>query len=443
MMTNNYTNKTIGILFIIISIIINVVGLYLTYKYFSNNGQHTAALVTGTMLFVGTVLSIALIYLKKIDDLANHWIGLGVLFTFLSFLIVFKTNHNWSNVNEIIPTISSAFITSIIGIGMSKIIGVYLSIVERKTEEKRNYEEPEDVLISLRNYISELRNHTIQNNSAVNPVFIQLKNDMTVLKDAVIINNQQNVAILDKINNTFESLAGNIGNTINTGLEGVLENLATSLDGIVKNIGTDLNQNIETLIKELNTSTKGIIEEQSDANLKLIEEQKINLTNVLTGISEYQINVKELIDANKTLVDEQNQAHNVIIAEQQDLTNQTISEMRNSLGALVTEYKDLFDKNANSVEKTFERLENWENSTSERIDTINSKFGELVNKQTINDDFMREVLDNVKHQLNEIETLRNERTTDISLIIDKMDNSGQQLIVAKLDKIIDQLDKAA
>lgn len=235
-----HIKRNTGIWAIIISIVINLIGLWLTHRYF---GERAFA-ITAIMLSLGLILSIIFIKLNKIDDLPSHWVSLGVIFTFISFLIVFKTSTDWNNMNKIIPTISSAFITSIIGIGMSKIIGVYLSIIERTSEDKPGYESPETVLADLRNKMINLIDISNKNNNSITPIFTDISTNISSLNQSVEQSNRLNNDTLSRINETFEKIAGNIGDTINTGLEDVLGNLVNKLDIVVENIGTELNDNI-------------------------------------------------------------------------------------------------------------------------------------------------------------------------------------------------------
>ena len=61
------------------------------------------------------------IYLKmrKPEEIPNLWTGLGILFTFISFVIAFSSGD--MDIHALIPKISAAFTTSIAGLIYSKI----------------------------------------------------------------------------------------------------------------------------------------------------------------------------------------------------------------------------------------------------------------------------------------------------------------------------------
>lgn len=430
----DFIKKNAGIFLIIFSIIINSIGLYFIYQYFNL----LSLMITSVMLFLGVLLTIVMIRLKKTSELPPHWVSLGMIFTFLSFLYVFKTTPDWTKINQIIPTISSAFITSIIGIGMSKIINFYLSVKENVSETKPDYESPETVLSDLRKYMKLLVQASNSNNDKINPVFESISSYLKTLNIAIDENNKLNNETFNRIDETFSIIAGKIGETINTGLNDVLTNLTSKLDGIVVNIGEDFNKNIEGLVNKLNKSTEDIIVSQNNANTSILEKQMNSLSSILSGISEYQVNVGTLINENKDLIDQQNSAHKNLLSLQSENQIEIIDNMKESINSLVENYYQLFDKNIESVSLVFDKLENLEKSSSERIETINNKFENLIQLQSVKEDILSDVLEQLKQQLIEINAIRTERQSDFHTIQDLRNTGWNDEVIAKIDKIINQ-----
>ena len=182
------------------------------------------------------------------------WTGLGILFTFISFVIGLTVAQNGAtgiNVDQLMNILPTAFTTSIYGMSMSIFWGalnrVYFQEEDKKLEQKLCMT-PEEILLGIHNEMIE-SNKLLQKNNAQNKKdHEQIQNGLIEIQIAfekelntIIIN--QNALVkkfnTSELNNSFATLAETMKSTV----KNLNENLKTS----IRRMSEDMNLEINSL----------------------------------------------------------------------------------------------------------------------------------------------------------------------------------------------------
>jgi len=371
--------------------------------------------ITVTMIIVGILITNKFIKLQKTDEIPNTWTSLGVLFTFISFLLVFQLNKDWSDVEGVVTQLSSAFVTSIIGISMSKYMNYLLRQVERNKENEQGFENPEMVLSDMRDIIK----------------------DLNATMGVSVVKNDQ---ILSNISSTFKSFSESIGASISTNIDQVMQDTMEKMNDTIQELGKTIGGNIDHQIEsqtektnELNQQYISLLEQQKTANMAALDQQKQWNDKVF----------KEQVKQSEELLVKQVDSNQKMLVEQQASMKQFVQSFNKDLDGVIKAFENSFKDNVDEITMAFERLEKWSHASEGKFETLTSKFERLVNYQNKNEDLVSEAISKQGEGLQEISKILEKIIVNVQYLERTSSIAEVESINSKLEDIINHLKDAA
>ncbi len=285
---------------LMISILTIATGLIFGFKEF-------AFAVTLVMLPIGLGLTYSFYTVRKMEETPGIWTGLGILFTFISFLYVFK-NADWGDIelSSLIPDISAAFTTSIVGLAMSKVIILTMKIKENKEdkEKEKKEEQPEQVLIAIRDNLGKM--HVI---------FEELANRISSNVSQHIAENTEKIIeeftekTTDELNKITESNK-NLSDVISQSAKDQIESINRNLGEVSKTFSEELNNNTDKFSELFNDNTDKLsktfdrLEKWSNSSAERISSLNAEFKKLIEQQAELDDQQKEILELIKKQLNE-------------------------------------------------------------------------------------------------------------------------------------------
>jgi len=260
----------------------------------SFNGLNITTILTTAVALVGMIISWWLLLLKKDELLQGIWTSLGILGTFIALVFAFKDKSLFMNKNgelqldNLLPYLSSAFITSVVGISM----GVFFSIrnkyyeSEREETEKHLQDPPEKMLFDMKEAIIKISLNISQDLSKqMVPFFENLNN--AVFKNMQPVLNQSNET-LKELNKKIEvQFSGNIKkfNSVTEKMDDIMTQQTENTKVYAKTISTTLNELVNKLSQSLDNVFKENINEL-DRTFENLKNWQVTSKEALSAITE-------------------------------------------------------------------------------------------------------------------------------------------------------------
>jgi peroxiredoxin len=324
----------------------------------------------GIMLVLGIAASV---YLEKHNSSTytpTVWTSLGLLFTFISLLLAFvgdieMDSNQGVNLVKILPLISSAFTTSIIGIFISMIINIRNKVAESVIEQQTD--SPENNLLNMKNNISSL---------------------VDIMKDSV----NHNQELLQNIDSSFNSLSENIAGSVNSGVIKVMSEMTAKIMKEFETLSKGLNDNVashtKTLGETMNTQLGefvSAIESFSNSNIEFMTDQTKGNKEVTDSFKNEISDIKTMLSSMfKENVDELNRAITQIIGMSKD----NIEENKVLISQFAKLIHEFSDSKANQIEllnlikEVTNQNRQLQGQDAEHIHTISELSQQIIESNT-------------------------------------------------------------
>jgi len=263
------------------------------------------AIFIAIMLFI-TVLDFMSYLQEKHKDFKSIIVSLGVLGTFVGIcigLFQFDTSNIKASVPLLLDGLKIAFITSIVGMGLS----IFLSIFQ-KFGSSSEMEDDFQVLLSINNKLDTL--------PAINENIQQLSKDISNVKEEMR-NNQ--VMMFEFLEKSLNKINQSLDDTIDKLAEGATEEIIQALERVISDFNNNLTEQFGDNFKQLNESVKNMILWQENYKAS-IQEIESSFNQALLGLSMTDEKLND-ITSNYQKIDQTHQNLNQIITTNQNQIN--------------------------------------------------------------------------------------------------------------------------
>lgn len=368
--------------------------------------------ITNPLNLIFIVLMVGLFIWEIITkkDLKSIIVSIGVLGTFVGIftgLLDFDTHNLKISIEHILEGLKTAFLTSIVGMGLS----IILSIIEKNRNKYDDEDKEFQVLNEINEKLSNLSSLDKINNDKVIEELERLRLVNNDMKDDIktIKNN-------DELNNkTIQELLSSGFTNLNHSLELAIEHLSKGateeIINALKKVISEFNQELQTQFGEnfvkLNESVINLLLWQENykshventeialntalTSIKNTESSLTTIENSQKNIKEIYKNLEDIIKTSKLEIDELNRH----LETYKDLSNKS-KEYLDNLGKVNDGFNELINTIENNSNTQQTAIKQLTESTSETIKTY-IQTNQDENQKSI--DKVTELYENLSHDI--------------------------------------------
>jgi chromosome segregation ATPase len=351
-----------------------------------------------------------LLEIKSKKDLKSIIVSIGVLGTFVGIftgLLDFDTHNLKISIEHILEGLKTAFLTSIVGMGLS----IILSIIERFRNKYNNEDKEFQVLNEINEKLSNLSSlDEINNNKVIEElerlrlVNNDIKDDIKIIKSNDELNNKE-------IQKLLSSGFTNLNNSLELAIEHLSKGATKEIINALKEVINEFNQELQTQFGEnfvkLNESVINLLLWQENykshienteialntalTSIKNAESSLITIENSQKNINEIYKNLEDIVKTSKFEIDELNRH----LETYKDLSNKS-KEYLDNLGKVNDGFNELINTIENNSNTQQTAIKQLTESTSETIKTY-IQTNQDENQKSI--DKVTELYENLSHDI--------------------------------------------
>jgi DNA repair exonuclease SbcCD ATPase subunit len=232
-------------------------------------------------IFIGLMIIVSVIdfrsyYEQNHKDFKSIIVSLGVLGTFVGIFIglyQFDTSDIKASVPLLLDGLKIAFITSIVGMGLS----ISLSFIQKisETMESRETEDDSQIFLSINNKLENLSilnniDEKLKNLDSMDTNIKNLSQDISSVKEEMKNNQSMLFEFLEK---SLNKINQSLDDAIEKLAEGATEEIIQALESVINDFNNNLTEQFGDNFKQLNESVKNMIvwQENYKESIKTLE----------------------------------------------------------------------------------------------------------------------------------------------------------------------------
>jgi len=386
---------------------------------------------------------------KIISTIPSFCTGIGVFFTFVVLydnlaiqeIQINNSSELTSDFAGLIKKLTSAFSTSIIGVGSSLILNPLVKWRIEKIEKYifTNGRTPQ-VIAALNSHPHELLYQLQEKIEMLNVSINQLQGnegEKKNLSDVYNILNSFSTNTIKRVNELFENLGRNLDERI------------SSLSG---NAIEDAKANVESINAQFIESTSKVLKENSQFLSQLVETQKNSASESATNLSKIQTELLQRIsffeEKSKIMMDSINQSFGESVQTMGNTYKEEAKEIKkvyenvySSVQEMETKIQEqsqlILNQHLSKLEASFQKLEDFQLAAQNNLETTTAKFAKAVNQYEDTRDNNIELGNKIQSQIESIDNL-SEQSKRLLEQWSKMNASVEELEdhVAKVNNTI-------